>query len=92
MHFSIVEAELICLKDLLENDHPWSYAVDLAGSEVMLYTNAELVANLSSTEKPEIYLESIPMPKNNLHRIKHKYYFKEGLKFDPDHASKKNDI
>ena len=88
MHFSIVEAELICLRDLLDNNRPWSYAVDMAGSEVMLYTNKELVANLSSTEKPEIYTESFPMPKNNMYRIKHKYQYKEGSYFDPDHASK----
>ena len=88
MHFSIVEAELICLRDLLDNNKPWVYAVNMAGSEVMLYTNKELVANLSSTEKPEIYTESFPMPKNNLYRIQHKYRYVEGSSFDPDNASK----
>ena len=89
MHFSIVEAELICLRDLLENNHPWSYAVNMAGSEVMLYTNKELVTNLSSTEKPEIYTESFPMPKSNMYRIDHKYEYVERSPFDPDHARKK---
>ena len=92
MHFSIVEAELICLRDLLDNNKPWVYAVNMAGSEVMLYTNKELVANLSSTEKPEIYTESFPMPKNNLYRIQQKYRYVEGSSFDPDHASKINYI
>ena len=86
MHFSIVEAELICLGDLLENKHPWSYAVNMAESEVMLFTNKELVTNLSSAEKPEIYTESFPMPKSNMYIIKHKYV--EGSPFDPDHARK----
>ena len=67
--------------------YPASY-MDMAGSEVMLDTNKELVANLSSTEKPEIYTESFPMPENNMYRIKHKYQYKEGSYFDPDHASK----
>ena len=88
MHFSIVEAELICLGDLLENKHPWSYTVNMAGSEVMLYTNKELVTNLSSTEKPEIYTESFPMPKSNMYRIEHKYEYVEGSPFDPDRARK----
>ena len=89
MHFSIVEAELICLRDLLDNNKPWVYAANMAGSEVMLYTNRELVANLSSTKKPEIYTESFPMPKNNMYRIQKKYSFVEDASFDPDHASKK---
>ena len=75
MHYSIVEAELICLKDLLHNERPWSYAINMAGSEVMLFTNKELVANLSSTKKPELYMESFPMPKNNLERVEYKYQF-----------------
>ena len=89
MHFSIVEAELICLQDLLDNKRPWSYAVDMAGSEIMLYTNRELVTNLSSTERSEIYTESFPMPRNNMYRIQHKYQYVEGSPFDPDHARKR---
>ena len=39
--FSIVQAELHCLKDLLDNGRNWSYALDMAGSEVVLLTNRE---------------------------------------------------
>ena len=87
-HFSIVEAELICLQDLLDSGRHWSYAIDMAGSEVMLFTNKELVANLSSTDRPEIYTGSFPLPDNNLFRIQYKYALREDLDFDPDHASK----
>ena len=38
-HFSIVEAELSCLRDLLHNNRSWQYALDMAGSEVMMFTN-----------------------------------------------------
>ena len=38
-HFSIVEAELSCLQDLLHNNRSWQYALDMAGSEVMMFTN-----------------------------------------------------
>ena len=41
-HFSIVQAELNCLQDLMNNGHNWSYALDLAGSESVLYTNKEI--------------------------------------------------
>ena len=73
-HFSIVEAELLCLNDLLDNGRNWSYALDMAGSEVMLLTNRELVANLSAN-LGEIYTESFPLPDHNLDRIKYQFKF-----------------
>ena len=33
-HSSIVEAEFLCLQDLLHNNKSWQYAIDLTGSEV----------------------------------------------------------
>ena len=33
-HSSVLEAELLCLQDLLHNNKPWQYAIDLTGSEV----------------------------------------------------------
>ena len=71
-HFSIVQAELHCLKDLLYNDRSWSYALDMAGSEVMLLTNRELVTNLSAN-LGQIHTESYPLPKKNLKRIQRKF-------------------
>ena len=38
-HSSIVEAELLCLSDLLNNNRSWHYAINLAGSEMMTLTN-----------------------------------------------------
>ena len=60
-HFSIVEAELICMSDLLTNGRNWSYALDMAGSEVMLATNLELV-NILSEQEGVRYCNSFPMP------------------------------
>ena len=70
--FSIVQAELNCLKDLMNNGRSWSYALDMAGSEVMLLTNRELVTNLSANIG-QIHTESFPMPKYNLNRIQRKF-------------------
>ena len=33
-HSSILQAELLCLKDLLYNNRTWQYAIDITGSEV----------------------------------------------------------
>ena len=73
-HYSIVEAELFCLSNLMDNGRNWSYAVDMAGSEVMMFTNRELVANLSAN-MGLLYTESFPLPEGNQFRVqfKHKY-------------------
>ena len=73
-HYSIVEAELICLSDLMSNGRNWSYAVNMAGSEAMMFTNRELVANISAN-MGRLYTESFPLPEGNQFRIKyqHKY-------------------
>ena len=85
-HYSIVEAELICLTDLMDLDHDWKYAFNMAGSELMLLTNKELVRNLSALPDSEIYVESFPMPQENMHRIKRKYSFDSSAVFDTDNA------
>ena len=59
--WSIVQAELNCLRDLLHNGRNWTYALDMAGSEVMLATNLELVDILSQGEG-ERYSNTFPMP------------------------------
>jgi len=76
-HYSIVQAELNCLNDLMENNRAWSYALDMAGSEVMTFTNRELVANLSAN-LGEIYTQSNPMPYYNVDRVKWKAVLKNG--------------
>ena len=63
-----MQAELNCLKDLLNSGRNWSYALDMAGSEVMLLTNREMVANLDS-QAEKIYTASFPLPQNNMFRI-----------------------
>ena len=86
-HFSIVEAELICLEDLLNNGRSWKYAANLAGSEVMLFSNEELVKNLSSTSKPEIYAESCFLG-GSIWRMDTKYGLDSSASYDPEVGSK----
>ena len=85
-HYSIIEAELICLTDLMDLDHDWKYAVNMAGSELMLFTNKELVRNLSALPDTEIYVESFPMPEGNMYRVRNKFTFDPSAVFDPDNA------
>ena len=76
-HFSIVQAELICMRDLLTNGRNWSYALNMAGSEVMLATNLELVSTLSQ-EEGQRYCETIPMPEDKrLARLVRKVNYNE---------------
>ena len=84
-HFSIVEAELICLEDLLNNNKNWKYATNLAGSEVMLFSNEELVKNLSSTTKPDIYVESCVLGEGNS-RYSQKHVLNLSATYDPEHG------
>ena len=86
-HFSIVEAELICLEDLLKNERTWKYATDLAGSEVVLFSNEDLVKNLSSTAEPEIFVESCVLGVGH-YRYSEKYELNLSLTYDPEAGGK----
>jgi len=83
-HYSIVEAELICLRDLLQADTSWRYAVNLAGSEMMLVTNYQLVQRLRSRSKESIFSMSLPMPTKDERRFKTKYKLDTKAFFDPE--------
>ena len=73
-HYSIVEAELVCLTDLMDSGRNWSYAIDMAGSEVMMVTNKEMVAEISAN-MGRIHTQSNLLPKQFRNRIeyRHKY-------------------
>jgi len=46
--FSLLEAELICLRELFERPEPWHYYINLMGREFPLRTNGELVKILKA--------------------------------------------
>ena len=77
-HFSIVEAELLCLKDLLNTGRNWSFVLNMAGSEVMLLTNRELVANLSAN-MGRIHTNSYPLPQKHYDRITMQWIYNPAL-------------
>ena len=73
-HYSIVEAELGCLTDLMDSGRNWSYAIDMAGSELMMVTNKEMVAELSAN-MGRIHTQSNLLPKRFRNRIKYRYKY-----------------
>ena len=73
-HYSIVEAEQLCLTDLMDSGRNWSYAIDMAGSEVMMFTNKELVADIIAN-MGRVYTESIPLPQEFQYRIKYRHKY-----------------
>ena len=48
-HYSILEAQMICLKDLVEESPDWQYVTFITGSEQLMMTNRELVNYLKGS-------------------------------------------
>ena len=42
-HFSMLNAELICMKDLIKKSHKWKYLIHMSGNQFPLRTNYEMV-------------------------------------------------
>ena len=50
-HFTIMDAELTCIYDLLHFEgHQWKYMINIGGQELPLKTNREIVATLKGLE------------------------------------------
>ena len=75
-HYSIVEAEFLCLTDLMESSRNWSYAIDMAGSEVMMATNKELVDEISDN-MGLIFTMSLPIPEKLEYRFKYQHHYED---------------
>ena len=73
-HYSIVEAELVCLTELMDSGRNWSYAINMAGSEVMMITNKELVSDISAN-MGRIHTQSELLPKQDWNRIKYRHKY-----------------
>ena len=67
-HYSIVEAELVCLTELMDSGRNWSYAINMPGSEVMMVTNKEMVSDIRASIG-RIHTQSNLLPKQFRDRI-----------------------
>ena len=68
--FSILQAELTCMKDLLEKSKKWKYLIHMSGDEMPLKTNYELVQILTLYNGTN---EIGVTTKNNAERYTNKY-------------------
>ena len=63
-HFSIVEAQLICMEELLRSPVKWKYYISLVGQDFPLYDNSQIVAALQRLHNLNS-IDSFPMPEHN---------------------------
>ena len=68
-HFSVVQAQLNCMTELLQSSVDWKYYISLIGQDFPLYDNSQLVAALRQLNNTNS-IESFPMPEHNMGRTK----------------------
>jgi len=68
-HFSIVQAQLNCMEELLQSSVKWKYYISLVGQDFPLYENRQIVVALQRLNNYNS-MESFPMPEHNKDRIK----------------------
>ena len=84
-HFSIVQAQLNCMEELLESSVKWKYYISLVGQDFPLYDNRQIVAALRRLNKLNS-IESFPMPKHNEGRTKFVHSLQEGVIYNTGSA------
>ena len=75
-HISILQAQLNCMKELLQSQVEWKYLINLVGQDIPLYNNFQIVRALEGLNGLN-NIESIEMPAKHLHRINHVYRFQK---------------
>ena len=92
-HFSVVQAQLNCMTELLESSVDWKYYINLIGQDFPLYDNRQLVAALRKLNNTNS-IESFPMPEHNQGRTKtsHKLTGNEMLDTGVPKSSPPNNI
>lgn len=65
--FSLVQAQLYCMEELLQSPVQWKYYISLVGQDFPLYENKQIVQALQSLNNFN-NIESFPMPEIDLKR------------------------
>ena len=76
-HFSIVQAHLNCMEELLKSSMRWKYYISLVGQDFPLYDNKEIVRALQGLNNSN-NIESYPMPKDEVYRTKFVFTLTKG--------------
>ena len=89
-HFSVVEAQINCMEELLQSPVKWKYYISLVGQDFPLYDNEQIVRALHNLENKNS-IESCEVPEKFIKRNKFVYTFtgkkflKGALKLPPPH-------
>ncbi|XP_068741145.1 beta-1,3-galactosyl-O-glycosyl-glycoprotein beta-1,6-N-acetylglucosaminyltransferase 3-like [Montipora capricornis] len=90
-HFSIVQAQLYCMEELLKSSVDWKYHISLVGQDFPLYDNNQIVAALRMLNDSN-GIESFPIPEHNKGRttyshtlVNHQIYNTGVAKSPPPH-------
>jgi len=79
-HFSLVQAQLNCMTELLQSSVDWKYYISLIGQDFPLYDNRQIVAALKRLKNTNS-IESYPMPDNDKKRTSNSYILINNILF-----------
>ena len=74
-HFSVVQAQLNCMEELLQSPVKWKYYISLVGQDFPLYDNKQIVQALQSLNNSNS-IGSVPLRGGFQRRTKFAYLFK----------------
>ena len=87
-HFSVVQAQLNCMEELLQSPVKWKYYISLVGQDFPLYNNSQIVAALQRLHNLNS-IDSFPMPEHNkgrtrvVHELKDRVIYNTGVTKSP---------
>ena len=87
-HFSVVQAQLNCMEELLQSPVKWKYYISLVGQDFPLYDNKQIVQALQSLNNFNS-IDSVPLRRGEKKRtklaylLKGKHFFKDKQKPPP---------
>ena len=67
-HITVVEAQFLCMEELLKSKVKWKYYISLIGQDFPLYDNKQIVKALQGLNNTN-NIQSFPMPKHQLSRV-----------------------
>lgn len=68
-HFTVVQAQMNCMEELLQSQVKWKYYISLVGQDFPLYDNKQIVTALQSLKNYN-NIENYPMPRWDQNRTK----------------------
>lgn len=80
-HFSVVQAQINCMEELLQSQVKWKYYISLVGQDFPLYDNKQIVIALERLHNFNS-IDSFPMPDHNKGRTRFVHILKDHTIYD----------